>query len=79
MYARRRSDKGIIIIDAHLRGIYIIGASLSEPHTRGFGGEISVCMLVCLRVCLYLSDFMRELQVKMFTCSWQIQVNKPQL
>ena len=34
-----------------------IGASLSEPHTRELGGEISVCvracLLACLLVCLY--------------------------
>ena len=31
-----------------------------EPHTRELGGEISVCVLVCL----YPSDFARELEVK---------------
>ena len=39
---------------------YIIGASLSEPHTRELGGEISVRMYVCL----YPSDFARKLEVK---------------
>ena len=29
--------------------IKIIGASLSEPHTREFGAEISVCLYVCIR------------------------------
>ena len=38
----------------------IIGASLSEPHTRELGGEISVCLYVCL----YPSDFAHELEVK---------------
>ena len=28
------------------------------------GGEISVCVLACLLVCLYPSDFARELEVK---------------
>ena len=37
-------------------GGLFIGASLSEPHTRELGGEISVC--------LYPSDFARELEVK---------------
>ena len=37
-------------------------------HTREFGAEISVCLLDCLLVCLYPSDFARELQVKMFAC-----------
>ena len=41
-----------------------IGASLSEPHTRELGGEISVRMLVCMLACLYPSDFARELEVK---------------
>ena len=45
---------------AHL----FIGASLSEPHTRELGGEISVCMYACLLACLYPSDFARELEVK---------------
>ena len=56
-----------------------IGASLSEPHTRELGGEISVRLLACM----YPSDFARELQVKMFACSlwpWQnTQVNKSQV
>ena len=30
----------------------IIGASLSEPHTRELGGEISVRMYVCLLACI---------------------------
>ena len=46
----------------------LIGASLSEPHTREFGAEISVyllvCLLACLLACLYPSDFARELEVK---------------
>ena len=42
----------------------IIGASLSEPHTRELGGEISVRMLACMYACLYPSDFARELEVK---------------
>ena len=37
-----------------------IVASLSEPHTRELGGEISVRMFACL----YPSDFARELEVK---------------
>ena len=41
-------------------GIINIGASLSEPHTRELGGEISVRMYVCL----YPYDFARELEVK---------------
>ena len=51
----------------HCNYSLFIGASLSEPHTRELGGEISVCMYVCL----YPSDFARELQVKMFACPWQ--------
>ena len=43
---------------------FLIGASLSEPHTRELGGEISVCVRACLLVCLYPSDFARELEVK---------------
>ena len=38
----------------------MIGASLSEPHTRELGGEISVRLLVCM----YPSDFACELEVK---------------
>ena len=38
----------------------VIGASLSEPHTRELSGEISVHLLVCM----YPSDFVRELEVK---------------
>ena len=42
----------------------IIGASLSEPHTRELGAEISVRLLVRMYVCMYPSDFARELEVK---------------
>ena len=42
----------------------LVGASLSEPHTRELGGEISVCLYVCMYVCMYPSDFARELEVK---------------
>ena len=59
----RTNDHCTVIRDAS-----IIGASLSEPHTRELGGEISVCvracLLACLLVCLYPSDFARELEVK---------------
>ena len=44
--------------------IIIIGASLSEPHTRELGAEISVILLACLLACLYPSDFARELEVE---------------
>ena len=30
----------------------MIGASLSEPHTREFGAEISVCFLACMLACI---------------------------
>ena len=30
----------------------MIGASLSEPHTRELGGEISVHMYACLLACI---------------------------
>ena len=30
----------------------VVGASLSEPHTREFGAEISVCLLACLYACI---------------------------
>ena len=43
---------------------FFIGASLSEPHTRELGGEISVRMYVCMFACLYPSDFAHELEVK---------------
>ena len=48
---------------------WLVGASLSEPHTRELGGEISVrmyvCMLASLLACkLYPLDFARELEVK---------------
>ena len=45
----------------------LIGASLSEPHTRELGAEFSVRMFACM----YPSDFARELQVKMFACPCQ--------
>ena len=52
----------------HCNLLVLIGASLSEPHTREFGAEISVyllvCLLACLLACLYPSDFARELEVK---------------
>ena len=44
--------------------IFFIGASLSKPHTRELGGEISVILYVCLLACLYPSDFARELEAK---------------
>ena len=35
----------------------LIGASLSEPHTRELGGEISVCVRACLLACLLACMF----------------------
>ena len=45
---------------------YIIGASLSEPHTRELGGEISVCMLVSV-------GLRAQIRGKMF--AWSCQNN----
>ena len=42
----------------------IADESLSEPHTRELGGEISVILYVCLYVCLYPLDFACELEAK---------------
>ena len=47
-----------------------IGASLSEPHTRELGGEISVWLLACLLVSVGLRARIRG---KMF--AWSSQNN----
>ena len=53
---------------------YIIGVSLSEPHTRELGGEISVRMLVI--VCMLVSVGLRaRIRGKMFAWSSQMQNN----
>ena len=50
----KRSDHDVKLKSSHIKliCIQIIGASLSEPHTRELGGEISVCVLACLLACL---------------------------
>ena len=50
--------------NCYLKSAKLIGASLSEPHTRELGAEISVRLLVRMYVCMYPSDFARELEVK---------------
>ena len=52
----------------------IIGASLSEPHTRELGAEISVILLSCLLACLLVSVGLRaRIRGKMF--AWSCQNN----
>ena len=52
----------------------VIGASLSEPHTRELGGEISVCVLACLLACMFVSVGLRaRIRGKMF--AWSSQNN----
>ena len=43
----------LVIFVSHSQNVHnIIGASLSEPHTRELGGEISVRLYACLLACI---------------------------
>ena len=41
----------------------VIGASVSEPHTKGVWCR-NFCLLACLLACLYPSDFVRDIPVR---------------
>ena len=51
--------------------IYIIGASLSEPHTYGVNEILSIYLLICMYMCMYIY-MLRAYSVYAFCpiCAW---------